>query len=94
MFGNDDKSGITAWADAIKSNTAITDFNLAKNCLDGNDAKILGPAISGNKAMTSLNLSDNELNAEAAKHIAEGIKVSTCVVKVVLIHVYVLLATG
>jgi hypothetical protein len=32
--------------------------------------------------MTSLNLSDNELGAEGARHIAEGIKVSKCVVAV------------
>jgi hypothetical protein len=34
--------------------------------------------------MTSLNLSANFLGAEGAEHIAEGIKVSKCVVAVVL----------
>jgi Leucine-rich repeat (LRR) protein len=61
MFGEDDKSGITAWADVIKSNTAITELNLAKNYMNGEDTKILGPAISGNEALTSLDLSDNRI---------------------------------
>jgi hypothetical protein len=61
MFGENRfvKRGIRAWADAIKSNTAITELNLAKNCMDEQDAKILCPAISGNGALTSLDLAGN-----------------------------------
>jgi Leucine-rich repeat (LRR) protein len=52
MFGRVGKSAITAWADAIKSNTAITSLNLANNDMNGEDTNILGPAISGNGALS------------------------------------------
>jgi hypothetical protein len=59
MFGKKDKAGITAWADALKPNTSITELNLAKNKINANDTKILAPAISDNGALTSLNLASN-----------------------------------
>jgi Ran GTPase-activating protein (RanGAP) involved in mRNA processing and transport len=61
MFGKKDKAGITAWADALKANTSITQLNLAKNGINANDTKILAPAISDNGALTSLDISDNKL---------------------------------
>jgi hypothetical protein len=61
MFGKKDKAGITAWADALKANTSITELNLAKNGINANDTKILAPAISDNGAMTSLNISSNRI---------------------------------
>jgi hypothetical protein len=70
MFGKKDQAGITAWADALKANTSITELNLAKNGINANDARILAPAISDNGAMTSLNLASNNLRVEGAKFIA------------------------
>jgi Leucine-rich repeat (LRR) protein len=61
MFGKGDKAGITAWADALKANTSITELNLAKNGITANDTKILAPAISDNEALTSLNLASNSI---------------------------------
>jgi hypothetical protein len=46
MFGESDKTGITAWADVLKASTSITELNLAKNYINGADAKALAPAIS------------------------------------------------
>jgi hypothetical protein len=61
MFGKGDKAGITAWADALKANTSITELNLAKNGITANDTKILAPAISDNGALLHLDVSDNNL---------------------------------
>jgi hypothetical protein len=71
MFGKKDKAGITAWADALKANTSITELNLARNKINANDTKVLAPAISDNGAMTSLNLASNSLGIEGAKIIAD-----------------------
>jgi hypothetical protein len=70
MFGESDKTGITAWADVLKASTSITELNLAKNYIDAADATILVPAISDNGAMTSLSLASNTLGIEGAKIIA------------------------
>ena len=60
MFGEDDKSGVTAWAEAIKINTSITELNIAKNYIDAGDAKILSPAIGANRAMKKLTISGDQ----------------------------------
>ena len=67
MFGEDDKSGITAWAEAIKTNTSITELNLAKNYINADDTKILGPAIGANGALASVNILRNKIPAEQAQ---------------------------
>ena len=54
MFGEEDKSGIKAWAEAIKNSTFLTDLNIASNYIDAEDAKILGPAISDNGAISTV----------------------------------------
>jgi hypothetical protein len=46
MFGQRDRTGITAWAAALKASTSITKLNLNDNVIDTEDAKILAPAIS------------------------------------------------
>jgi hypothetical protein len=61
MFGESDKTGITAWADVLKASTSITELNLAKNYMDAADATILAPAISDNGALTKLNISNNNM---------------------------------
>jgi hypothetical protein len=66
MFGIKDKAGITAWADALKANTSITELNLAKNGINANDAKILAPAISDNAALSVLSLKGNKLGTKEA----------------------------
>ena len=81
MFQYEDKTGITAWAEALKANTSITELNLAKNDIDASDAKILAPAISDNEALTSLDISnqvdrfgDGGIGTEGAKYLVEALK--------------------
>ena len=74
MFGKKDKAGITAWADALKANTSITELNLTKNKISANDTKILAPAISDNGALLVLSLKGNNLFAAGCKALAEGLK--------------------
>jgi Ran GTPase-activating protein (RanGAP) involved in mRNA processing and transport len=87
-------SGGKALAEGLKDNQVITELNIASNRLgcktpwdDGADMSgviALADVIPDMGAMTSLNISDNFLGPEGAKHIAAGIKVSKCVVAVVL----------
>jgi hypothetical protein len=74
MFGLKDKTGITAWAAALKACTSITELNLAKNGINANDTKILAPAISNMGAMTKFDISSNDIRAEGGKALAEGLK--------------------
>jgi hypothetical protein len=57
MFGETDKTGITAWADVLKESTSITELNLAKNYINAADATILAPAISDNGAISQFTFS-------------------------------------
>jgi Ran GTPase-activating protein (RanGAP) involved in mRNA processing and transport len=61
-----------------------TEVDLSDLGMDADDAVILASELPDKRAMTSLNLSRNRLGAEGAKHVADGIKVSKCVVAVVL----------
>jgi hypothetical protein len=61
MFGFGDKTGITAWAAALKACTSIMELNLAKNDIDVNDTKILAPAIRDMGALTTLDISSNSI---------------------------------
>jgi hypothetical protein len=57
MFGQTNKAGITAWADALKACTSITELNLAKNGTDAEDTKILAAAISVMGALSTFTFS-------------------------------------
>jgi hypothetical protein len=46
MFGLKNKAGITAWADALKANTSITELELAKNRINAPDSYILRTSIN------------------------------------------------
>jgi Ran GTPase-activating protein (RanGAP) involved in mRNA processing and transport len=81
-----------ALAQALAGNTTLRELDVSDNQSPaGNGSARDGPGfaeelavgIRDNGAMTSLNLSSNGLGAEGAKHIAEGIKVSKCVVAVI-----------
>ena len=61
MFGYRDKSGIQAWANALKTNSSLLELNLAKNGMDGDDAKIFAVGVSANRALTLLNISNSKL---------------------------------
>jgi hypothetical protein len=61
-----------------------TEVDLSDLGMDADDAVILASELPDKRAMMSLNLSRNRLGAEGAKHVADGIKVSKCVVAVVL----------
>jgi hypothetical protein len=61
-----------------------TEADLSGLNMDADDAIILASELPDKGAMTSLNLSGNRIGPEGAKHIAKGIKVSKCVVAVVL----------
>ena len=73
MFGYKDKSGIQAWADALKTNSSLLELNLAKNDMGADDAKIFADGVSANGAMKNLNVSKNSLGAQGAKHIAAAL---------------------
>jgi hypothetical protein len=78
IFGKKDKAGITAWADALKANTSITELNLSKNKINADDAKILAPAISDNGAVSVISLRNNCLcNRESGKALSEMLAVNT-----------------
>ena len=84
MFGKKDKAGITAWADALKANTSITELNLARNGINANDTKILAPAISDNGALSSLNLSSNKLTGPYGREMDGNIHAdTTCVIRTI-----------
>jgi Ran GTPase-activating protein (RanGAP) involved in mRNA processing and transport len=74
---------------ALAVNTVLKQLDLSKNYFNDHHAprfaKELVIGLRDNETMTSLNLSDNFLGPEGGKHIAEGIKVSKCVVAVVLV---------
>ena len=61
MFGYGDKSGIQAWADALRTNSSLLELNLAKNDMNADDAKIFAASLSANGALTSLDVSKNML---------------------------------
>ena len=71
MFGESDKTGITAWADVLKASTSITELNLAKNCIDAADATILAPAISDNGALSTITVHKFPLPIQNIKTKAE-----------------------
>jgi hypothetical protein len=62
--------------------SAITSLNIASNYLYANGGIEAVVSLLDKEAMMSLNISGNRLGAKGAKHIAEGIKVSRCVVAV------------
>jgi Ran GTPase-activating protein (RanGAP) involved in mRNA processing and transport len=74
MFGGNDKTGITAWADVLKASSSITELNLAKNSIDAADATILAPAISDNGAISSVNVLFNDIGTEQAQALANVLK--------------------
>ena len=61
MFGYDDKSGIQALANAIKTNLSLLELNLAKNDMDTDDTKIFADGMRTNGTLTSLNISGNNI---------------------------------
>jgi hypothetical protein len=61
MFGFSDKTGITAWAAALKACTSITELSFAKNDMDGGDAKILADIIPDMGALSKLDVCGNHI---------------------------------
>ena len=74
MFGYEDKSGIQAWADALKTNSSLLELNLAKNDMDADDAKIFADGVSANGALVKFDISQNDLCADGSKAIAASLK--------------------
>jgi hypothetical protein len=75
MFGKKDKTGITAWAAALKGCTSITALNLAKTGISAKDTKILAPAISNMGSISPVNLLMNDIGigqADALVSILKG----------------------
>jgi hypothetical protein len=68
MFGWNNKTGVTAWAAALKASTSITELSLAKNGMRGDDAKIFADGIRDNGAMTSLNLAGNAIGGHQPRY--------------------------
>ena len=77
-----------ALGDALAGNTVLKELDISGDKYGANMdigfVKAFTPGLCDNGAMTSLNLFGNELGAEGAKHLAAGIKVSKCVIAVVL----------
>jgi hypothetical protein len=59
--GWDGESGVHALAGMLKINRTLIDLNIARNNLDAECARILGPAISDSTSLSSLNLANNLL---------------------------------
>jgi Ran GTPase-activating protein (RanGAP) involved in mRNA processing and transport len=74
MFGWGDKTGVIAWAAALKASTSITELNLAENNINTDDSTILAPAISNNEALSSANLLKNNFAIDQAKAFASILK--------------------
>jgi Leucine-rich repeat (LRR) protein len=67
MFGWNDKTGVTAWAAALKASTSITELSLAKNDMSPDNAKILAGSIRDNGALTVLDVSQNNIGELVAE---------------------------
>jgi hypothetical protein len=86
------REGGSALGNMLKANTILKEldvsdswYGLSPEVRDGPGfAQELAVGIKDNGAMTSLNLSGNELGPKGAKHISAGIRVSKCVIVVVL----------
>ena len=84
--------GGKALAEGLNGNQAIKELNFSGNDLGynsngGTDTSgiiAIADVIPGMGAMTSLNLADNWLQAEGAKHVAGALKVSKCVLAIIL----------
>jgi hypothetical protein len=61
-----------------------TELDMSGKMDGAGDAIMLVPELIDNGAMTSLNLADNWLQTEGAKHIAVALKVSKCVLAIIL----------
>jgi hypothetical protein len=85
MFGGTKqihKSGIKAWAEAIKTHLSLTDLNISSNFIDAKDVEILGPAVRDNTVLLILVLKDNRLlTAEAGKALSEMVAANTTLEK-------------
>jgi hypothetical protein len=57
MFGDINKAGVTAWADALKGNTSLPEPSLATPDLGGGGAQILADAISDTEALSTFTFS-------------------------------------
>ena len=78
MFGYGDKSGIQAWADALKTNSSLLELNLAKNYMNADDAKFFADGVSTNEALTSLNISNNMMaNTEAGRALGKMLQTNS-----------------
>ena len=73
MFGNRNKSCITAWANALKAHLSITDLNLAANELMSDDVQILANTNAVGR-LVKFDVSHNDLHAEGGQAIAEALK--------------------
>jgi hypothetical protein len=100
ISNNDIKAtGCKALAGALKGNQVMKELNLAANSathgppgqgIDMSGITALADVIPGMGALTSLNLAANYLGVEGAKIVAEAIvKVTKCVVAVVLVPMYI-----
>jgi hypothetical protein len=75
----------------LMANSMLKELDLSNNFVftSGGDApgfaQELAVGIKDNGAMTSLNLANNEIKAEGAKHIACAVKVSKCVLAIILV---------
>jgi hypothetical protein len=84
--------GTKLLAKAIECNQTMTSLNISSNAVtydgkksvDMSGVAALTDVLPTMGALTSLNFSSNDLRAEGSKFVAEAIKVTSCVIAVVL----------
>jgi hypothetical protein len=90
------KEGVSALKEIVAQRwTLIRKLDVSGCKLGADDAAVLADAVRSMVALTSLDLSSNNLEGEGAKTVAEAIKVTNCMIVVVVWHhVHAHLTTG
>ena len=73
--------GAKAIADALKTNTTLTEINLNNNNIEDEGVKVIAEMLKNNNTLRILILEDNEFGVEGAKAIAEALKENRSLIK-------------
>ena len=68
-------------AEALKTNTSLTELNIAYTGIGNKGAKALAYMLKNNSTLTELNISYNNINDEGTQALAEALKTNTTLTK-------------
>ncbi|KJE98088.1 hypothetical protein CAOG_008114 [Capsaspora owczarzaki ATCC 30864] len=71
-------------AEALKSNTTLTQLNLGRNQIGDTGAQAIAEALKVNKAVTVLGLNENRVGDAGAQAVAEALKVNSTATQLIL----------